>query len=265
MSHYPQYPQTQQTTIPMVGMQQPPQHGYVHVNEQHNSTSYPPPLTPKKDEKLHERVSLKVRVEKIRKRLSALSALSRGLSSITNLIMFVFMAFTIFTFYSTRDEQALGRSIWAKDQKTWPTFLVLAASFVTFCASLLALLLFCCCFKRAANSWKVVVFTYAIQIAMWLLVTFLYRYEKRLNDLWGWSCSDIAWELQHKGNASVNFDRLCDIQTVTWYISLIETIAKILFAITSFILLRKNRKVNAKLKLAEGLGEGATGLLSAFA
>lgn len=223
MSHYPQYPQAQQPTIPLMGIHQPPpQQGYSHVNEQNNSQqpyqySPPPPLNPKKDGNLHERVSLKVLAEKIHKRISALSALSRGISSITNLIMFAFMAFTMFTFYSTKDEQALGRSIWAKNWKTWPTVLVLVASFLTFCASLLALLLFCCCFKKAANSWKMVVFTYAIHISMWLLVTFLYRWEKALNDLWGWSCSEQAGELQHKGNASVNFDRLCQIQVYIFF------------------------------------------------
>ena len=53
-------------------------------------------------------------------------------------------------------------------------------------------------------------------------------------------------------------------QTIAWYLSLVETIVKILFAIGTFFLFRKSKYVNAKLKLTEGLGDGSIGLLSAF-
>jgi hypothetical protein len=137
---------------------------------------------------------------------------SRGISAMLNMLMFAFMAFVMVVFYTTRDDSALGRKIWPKNGKTWPTILLLAASFLTFLGSLVTLVIFCCCFKRAAESWKLAAFGYAIHIGAWLVVTIIYRYEKALNDLWGWSCSDIAAQLQNEGNASVNFHRLCTIQ-----------------------------------------------------
>jgi hypothetical protein len=209
MSHFPQYPAQQQPTIPLVGFhQQPEQKGYAQVN-QYASV---PSLQPDYSKNIEEQNKWKKLAKEVHHRHKAMAMTSRGLSVILNMLMFAFMALTLIVFYTTRDEFALGRDIWPKNRKDWPTILLLGASFLTFVGSLITLIIYCCCFKRAAESWKLAFFGFVIQIGAWLVVTFLYRYEKRLNDLWGWSCSSIATKLQNEGNASVDFHKLCTIQ-----------------------------------------------------
>lgn len=151
-------------------------------------------------------------VTKWKKRITRIRTISRMLSAILNIIMFAFMSLVVAIFIGTRNHEALGRPIWPRDPKVWPTVLLLVASLVTMLASLATLLYYCCCFKRAADSWKVIVTSYTIHIGVWLVVTFLYRYEKALSDLWGWSCTDVAADLQASGNIGVDFAKLCRIQ-----------------------------------------------------
>lgn len=172
------------------------------------------------------------------------------------------MSFVIAVFLTTRNDQALDRPIWAKEPKTWPAVLLLTASLLTMVASIATVCYYCLYFKRANDSWKVVVLTYSIHIALWLVVTFLYRYEKDVSDLWGWSCTPIAAELQAKGNIRVDFTTLCHVQGTSWVLSIVEVSCKVFFAFITFaIYLKKNQVTKAKKRLAEGFGEGATGLL----
>lgn len=181
---------------------------------QPHAVQYQPltPLTPDLKQgpvagnRLHEAIKLwKGRVSRVR-------AISRVISALLDTVMFAFMAFVISVFLATRHDEALGRPIWPRDPKTWPTVMLLVASLATMAASILVALYYCCCFKRAADSWKVIVVSYGIHIALWIVVTFLYRWEKALDDLWGWSCTDIATELQERGHINVDFSKLCVIQ-----------------------------------------------------
>lgn len=158
------------------------------------------------------RGQLKAEIHKWKKRVSLLRAFSRAMSTVLNFVMFAFMAFIIGTFLATRHDQALNRNIWPKDPKTWPSIMLLVSSLVTFLLSIFVLCFYCLCFKRASDSWKLIILTYGIHISVWLTVTFLYRWEKALNDLWGWSCTDIAKELQASGQTKVDFSKLCSIQ-----------------------------------------------------
>lgn len=161
---------------------------------------------------LEEKGILKEAAERWKKRVKQLRMLSRAISTILNAAMFAFMAFVIATFIATRHDEALGRNIWPKVTKTWPTYMLLASSLVTFLMSVVVLCFYCLCFKRASESWKLVVLNYGVHIGVWLVVTTLYRTEKVTNDLWGWSCTQIATDLQQKGHSRVNFQDLCKIQ-----------------------------------------------------
>ncbi|KAI8628984.1 hypothetical protein F5Y19DRAFT_485339 [Xylariaceae sp. FL1651] len=200
-------------------------------------------------------------VSKWKRRISWLRAISRIVSAITNVITFAFMAFVIAVFLSTRDDSALGRPIWPREPKTWPTILLLTASLITLFASLSLLVYYCLCFRRAVDSWKAVAVMYAIEFGIWLTVTFLYRYEKALSDLWGWSCTDIAKDLQARGNIRVDFANLCRIQTASWVFSIFETSTKVLFALSMFFLYRKVEVSKARRNLAQGVGEGVMGVV----
>lgn len=195
-------------------MSYPPQMQPIAVGQppQPYNSQYSP--VPNNNEKLEaEKTVLSKTIEKWKKRVKTFRMASRALSTALNMVMFAFMAFVIATFYATRHDTALGRSIWPKeDPKVWPTIMLLASSLVTFLLSVFVLCFYCVCYKRASESWKLVVLTYAIHIGVWLVVTTLYRQQKQLNDLWGWSCTDIATELQKKGDSRVNFQKLCKIQ-----------------------------------------------------
>ncbi|KAI9767294.1 MAG: hypothetical protein M1839_004538 [Geoglossum umbratile] len=196
-----------------------------------------------------------------RRRIRFVRMLSRSISAFLNVVMFAFMTLVIAVFLSTRHDQAIGRSVWPKDPKTWPTVMLLVASLVTLTLSIFVLFYYCLCFKRAVESWKVIVVIYGIHISVWITVVYLYRWEKTLNDLWGWSCTDIAKKIQASGNSKVDFSKLCKIQEISWILSIIETALKVLFAIGYFALFRKTKEAEAKQRLAEGYGEGALGLL----
>ncbi|KAJ9650101.1 hypothetical protein H2201_009317, partial [Coniosporium apollinis] len=110
--------------------------------------------------------------------------------------MFAIMAFVTSIFLSTLTDKIYGRNVWPAEGKTWPTFMLLAASLITLAIEIFILYSYWFRFSRAERSWKLVLVEHLAHFLMWLAVTFLYRYEKRLKDVWGWSCSDIAKTLQ---------------------------------------------------------------------
>ncbi|TVY62890.1 hypothetical protein LSUE1_G009997 [Lachnellula suecica] len=220
---------------------------------------------PSKNEDLEaEKSALRKTLDEWKKKIKLLRMASRATSAVLNVLMFAFMAFVISTFLVTRDDAALGRNIWPQSPKTWPTYMLLAASLVTFVLSVFVLCFYAFCFRRASESWKLVVLTYVIHIGVWVVVATLYRTEKVTNDLWGWSCTDIATELQMKGGSKVDFQKLCKIQSASSIISYIETGLKVAYGIVYFIFYRKVRDVSAKRNLAGTVGEGALGLLNAL-
>lgn len=198
-----------------------------------------------------------------KKRIRAVRLLSHASSVVFSSIMFTIIAFVTSVFLSTRTDKVNGRNVWPAKSTTWPTFMLLAASLVTLMIEISVLCFYWLSFRRAERSWKLVLVQQVVHFSVWLVVTFLYRYEKRLKDVWGWSCSDIAETLQKDLNGSVNFEKLCGLQRVSWIFSIIETVAKVLFSIVYFILYRRTKAVESKLRLADGLGDGVSQLLQA--
>jgi len=155
---------------------------------------------------------LQQEITRAKKRVRAVGMLSHAGSVIFNSIMFAIMAFVTSVFLSTRTDKIYGRNVWPAEGKTWPTFMLLAASLITLAIEIFVLYSYWFRFSRAERSWKLVLLEHLAHFLMWLAVTFLYRYEKRLKDVWGWSCSDIAKTLQKDLNGSVDFNKLCSLQ-----------------------------------------------------
>ncbi|EON69900.1 hypothetical protein W97_09164 [Coniosporium apollinis CBS 100218] len=177
--------------------------------------------------------------------------------------MFAIIAFVTSIFLSTRTDKIYGRNVWPAKGKTWPTYMLLTASFITLAIEIFMLYSVWVRFSRAERNWRLVLVEHLVHFSTWLVVAFLYRYEKRLKDIWGWSCSDIAKLLQKDLNGSVDFNKLCSLQGVSWIFSIMETVAKVLFAILYFILYRRAKAVDSKLRLADSFGEGVGQLLQA--
>ncbi|KAI4188100.1 MAG: hypothetical protein L6R41_002351 [Letrouitia leprolyta] len=207
---------------------------------------------------------LRLYVSRLQYLIRALSLGSRVLSTILNVVMFAFMLVILITFVRSRQDIALARNVWPQDPKIWPTILLLMSAALTLSVSIVPLILQCLYPQRMATRWKWAAVNYGMQITAWIIVSILYRSEKALDDLWGWSCSEIAQKLQGDGHADVAFHDLCTVQGASWILSLVETGTKLLFAVCYFLLHRKTDQVNSKIGLTQRLGDGAMAVLDAL-
>jgi hypothetical protein len=162
--------------------------------------------------------------------------------------MFAAMVAVTLIFVNTRSEITDGRPIWPRSPVEWPTYLLLGGAFLSFATAVFTMIMFCCCYERSTRSWKLALFINGIEVLYWVIVTIVYRKEKQISDLWGWSCSEVAQDLQRDGG-SVHFDKLCTLQTISWYVSIFETVLKIVFLMFTIWLLRKLKKETAMLKI----------------
>lgn len=130
--------------------------------------------------------------------------------------MFAIMVFMAIKFQTTKNEFRGGRTAWPKQPKLWPMFMLLVGAGLTLILSVITLLWYCCAFNKARRSWKLTVVKYVIHIGAWLVISALYRYEKDTNgvenDLWGWSCSTTAADIQAEFSGVLNFSSLCSVQ-----------------------------------------------------
>jgi hypothetical protein len=173
---------------------------------------------------------------------------TRSLSACSGAFMFSAMVAVTIIFVNTESERIDGRPIWPRQPEEWPTYLLLAGALVSFLTAVIMMLMFCCCYERASRSWKLVLLLNTVEVTYWIVVAVVYRKEKRLSDLWGWSCSDIAAELQKDGG-SVAFDSLCTLQTISWYVSIAETVLKVVVLVFTIWLLKKLKKETAHQKM----------------
>ena len=145
------------------------------------------------------------------KQMKRARLIARAVSTCLNIIMFALMIFTITAFISTRHDTALGRPIWPRQPESWQTWMLLAAAGFSLAVAIGMLIFFCCSYERATRSWKLVLMLTTVEIGFWIVITTIYREEKKTSDLWGWSCTAIAKDLQN-GGGSVDFSKLCNLQ-----------------------------------------------------
>lgn len=182
------------------------------------------------------------------KRLKRMRQSSRAVSAGTGAFMFAAMVAVTLIFATTKSEKVNGRSLWPQQPTEWPTYMLLAAALVSSLTAIGVMLMFCCCYERASKSWKLILLLNAVEVIYWLVVAIVYKKEQRLADLWGWSCSDIAAELQD-GGSSVAMDSLCTLQTVSWWVSVAETILKVTVLVFTVWLVKKLKKETEDLKI----------------
>ena len=131
-------------------------------------------------------------------------------------VMFGIMVQVLVKYYSTRNLVVAGKDAWPKNAKVWPTIMLFASALVTLLMAFVVLMFHCCAFNKARKNWKLQIARYAIHIIGWIIVSFIYRYEKSLhnvnNDLWGWSCTEEATQLQVDLGNRINFKQLCGVQ-----------------------------------------------------
>lgn len=191
-----------------------------YAQQQSNPHGYAPnaaiPPTPEPEGGKFSRLARK-KFEKLKRWVQIIRVAAQGISLLFSAIMFGIMMYVNIKYYTTKGTIRDGRNPWPLDgTKLWPSIMLMVASGVTLILSFVLLLSYCCSWKRAQASWKLTVVRYVVHITSWVIVSVIYRYEKSLhgndNDLWGWSCSTKANDIQAAFNGVVNFSALCKVQ-----------------------------------------------------
>ncbi|MCJ1292424.1 hypothetical protein MMC34_003974 [Xylographa carneopallida] len=153
-------------------------------------------------------------------------------------------ATTLHKFLSTRDIIINGRNAWAKDTTIWPTILLLCTSAATTFVSLLILASYLLSVKHANKTEKTVgtagfVIEMGAHIAVWIATAVAYRLGKTGNDLWGWTCSDKADQIQDQFQAVIDFNNFCNVQSYAWILSIAQAVALVITAAVYYLAWRR--------------------------
>jgi hypothetical protein len=161
-------------------------------------------------------------------RIRVLRVISRIFSVILSLCVFIPIAFAFTTFLNTRNTYrdvvsngvVVNRNPWAKNSKVWPSLMYFIIAVVSLALNLIILVAYWMSVKAAnkaamislAFDWIVI----GANFGVWVSAVVVYRNEKDKNgvhnDLWGWSCSDAAAEIQKPFDGVLDFGRLCTVQ-----------------------------------------------------
>ena len=153
-----------------------------------------------------------------------LKLITRLLNTALSAATLVPLLMTIVKFEQTKgvyfEVDGLQRTAWARDPITGYTFMYAGVSGVSFLLNFAVLVAYCCGVQAANRTHKLVdVWTwlqYGTMVVVWCASTALYRYGKepvdgKFRDLWGWTCSNTAQQLQDQ-LTSVDFARYCTVQ-----------------------------------------------------
>jgi hypothetical protein len=119
----------------------------------------------------------------------------------------------------------LQRTAWAHDSKVWPTYMYLAVATISVLLNASAVVAYMRSVRAANAAAKVQkwfnIATIAFNVIIWTVSVAIYRYEKDLrgvpNDLWGWTCSPQAQELQKIFDKEVQFNTYCTVQVNSFH------------------------------------------------
>ncbi|KAF1839568.1 hypothetical protein BDW02DRAFT_526 [Decorospora gaudefroyi] len=159
------------------------------------------------------------------------------------------------------DGTSESRTAWARDTRAWPTWMYFAVAAVS------VLLNFATVFSykfgvEKANTASYVTsgFSWVVMVGnlvVWSVAAGMYRGEKdkdgKSDDLWGWTCSAGARAIQQEFAKEVDFNRFCNVQSVSWYIGLVQAGAALLTVVIyvmAFMRRRSKRKVEQRLRMS---------------
>ncbi|KAF2793726.1 hypothetical protein K505DRAFT_243686, partial [Melanomma pulvis-pyrius CBS 109.77] len=208
--------------------------------------------------------AIKKEDEKLKARIRRLRLVTRILALLISIAVFVPITLTLHKYLSTRNTfhdvaspagAPMNRTAWAKDSKVWPTYMYFGVATVSLVLNLV--IIFSYKFgTKYANKAAVIATTFswivmAGNLVVWSVAASLYRTEKdkggKSNDLWGWTCSPAAQKIQKEFAGEVDFDRFCNIQSVSWYVGLVQVAASAL-TICTYIMVYMRRKAKKNLK-----------------
>ena len=158
-----------------------------------------------------------------------LKVASRTVATILSIGSLIPVALTLHKFESTKDifrdvRQSNGtttnRNLWAKDNKLWPTLMYTAVAAISVLLNAIVMISYFGSVRRANTAAKVATtFSWIIitgNLGVWIAAAAIYRQQKNLNgkpnDLWGWSCSSGAQQIQKVFKDQINFSNYCTTQ-----------------------------------------------------
>ncbi|KAF2835886.1 hypothetical protein M501DRAFT_1019489 [Patellaria atrata CBS 101060] len=202
---------------------------------------------------LEEDQALKARIRRLR-------LISRIVGLLLAIATLVTQALTLHKFLTTRhtrkavsrsDGSMIRRTPWHQDSKVWPTYMYFSVAAVTVILYLITLISYKKSVKAANKATYVTTtFTWVVMagnLIVWIVAASLYRKEKKVDDLWGWTCSDAARAIQGIFEDDVDFKTFCNVQSVSWYTGLAQ-IAAILLTIVILFLVVMRKKSKRELK-----------------
>lgn len=171
-----------------------------------------------------DRVRLKEQDSNMKFRIRVLRILSRVFSACLSIGIVVQQAIVVMKFLKTQNSTytANGRQIqlWPNNPITTYSYVYFGVSIISMVLDLIAVIAYCEGVDRSnkvdtiSTVWSA--FVFVGNILIWAAAVSIYRYGKhkvndRWRDLWGWSCSSAATELQ-PFVPDVNFKQLCGVQ-----------------------------------------------------
>ncbi|KAF2658088.1 hypothetical protein K491DRAFT_703033 [Lophiostoma macrostomum CBS 122681] len=201
----------------------------------------------------------------LKMQIRRLRFVSRILAFLISIAVFTPIAMTLHKFLTTKDVfhdvispdgTIQSRTAWAKNSKEWPTYMYFAVAATSLLLNLVIVLAYMFSGVDSANRAAVAatVFTWIHMIGnliVWAIAASLYRTEKdkggKHNDLWGWTCSAPAKAIQKDFAHVVDFNAYCNIQSISWYIGLVQVAAALLTVII-YIMTYKRMKMKKSIK-----------------
>lgn len=194
--------------------------------------------------------------EHLKARIRRLRLISRVLALLISIAVFIPIALTLHKFLTTkgvyRDVPQPGgtmksRTAWANDSKTWPTYTYFAVATVSVLLHFATIISYWFSVQHANAAATVAsVFTWAVMIGnlvVWIVAAGLYRGEKdtgeKPKDLWGWTCSAAAQEIQDIFREQVDFNQFCNVQSISWYFGIVQVFAALLTVFIFFLVMRR--------------------------
>ena len=179
----------------------------------------------------------------MKRRIRRLKFFLRIFSLALAIYALITMVYTLKHFFNTRDHKVVVRNIsaggepvtrgpWFKESRTWPTVLLMATSGITLLLNVIIVVAYIKSVETANTT--AAYFTYvsyvitAIHVGMWIPTAAAYRAGKNGEDLWGWSCSPKAAQIQAAFLGVVDFKRSCHLQTSAWASSVAEALLLIM-------------------------------------
>ncbi|KAK6389519.1 hypothetical protein LTR65_006690 [Meristemomyces frigidus] len=195
---------------------------------------------------------------RLKHRVRVLKFVSRVVASAMSAITLAPLVMTLVKYLETRNTyynvNGIDRTAWPNNSNTWYTYMYTAVAAISFLLNTAIVIAYWKGVKQANSADKVAGYWSNIllvgHIVVWAVSAGVYRYGKEpvnghFKDLWGWSCSTAADELQAV-ITDVKFGTYCNIQSTSFYSGLVNVGTGLLSAsvyLLAVLRLRSKRRV----------------------